>query len=87
MFNIHGDIIALPDLHFKVKNFIPSGMTIATKNSFSPLLLGPNNDGIGLVKFSPEKNLKRQDIDEIFSKIIILNTLFHTIFIRSITLC
>ena len=35
-FDIYGDLTALPDLHFKVKNFVPSGMTIALKNSFSP---------------------------------------------------
>jgi len=69
MFNIYGDIIALPDLHFKVKNFVPSGMTISLKNSFTPLLLGPNNDGIGLLKFSPPNDLTKDDINKIFSNI------------------
>jgi tRNA-splicing ligase RtcB (3'-phosphate/5'-hydroxy nucleic acid ligase) len=50
-YNIDKNIIALPDLHFKVKNFIPSGMVTPIRGYFSPQLLGPNNDGMGSLKF------------------------------------
>ena len=50
-FDIHERIIGLPDLHFKIKNFVPSGMTIPIKSYFSPMLLGPNNDGMGSLRF------------------------------------
>ena len=50
-FDIDKRIIGLPDLHFKDKNFVPSGMTIPLRGYFSPLLLGPNNDGMGALQF------------------------------------
>ncbi len=59
-------MIALPDLHFKVKNFVPSGMTIPIRGGFTSLLLGPNNDGIGSVKIRLSKSLSDSDIDNVF---------------------
>ena len=34
-YKIYKKIICLPDLDFKVKNFVPSGVVIPTKNYFS----------------------------------------------------
>lgn len=66
-FNIHKGIIGLPDLHFKVKNFVPSGMTIPLKDQFSPLLLGPNNDAVGALKLRIRSyRLNDSDIKAIF---------------------
>lgn len=66
---INERMIALPDLHFKVKNFVPSGMTIPIRGGFTPLLLGPNNDGIGSVKIRLSKPLSASDIDTIFESL------------------
>mgnify|MGYP001168237788 CR=1 FL=1 len=66
-FDIYKRIIGLPDLHFKDKNFVPSGMTIPLKKYFSPMLLGPNNDGMGSLKFRVASNsLNDESIDKIF---------------------
>lgn len=67
-FPIHQRIVGLPDLHFKIKNFVPSGMTIPVKNGFSPLLLGPNNDGMGSLRFSVSGGkLSKAEIRTIFT--------------------
>ena len=63
-------MIALPDLHFKVKNFVPSGMTIPIRGGFTPLLLGPNNDGIGTVKVRMSKSLTDSDIEKVFKALM-----------------
>ena len=68
-FNIFDSIIALPDLHFKVKNFIPSGIVIPLFNEFSYKLLGPNNDGIGSLKLRISRKLKIDEIIELFQEI------------------
>ena len=67
-FPVKQRMIALPDLHFKVKNFVPSGMTIPLENGFSPLLLGPNNDGMGALRFSlTGAQLTEQQITAVFT--------------------
>jgi len=67
-FNVHKQIISLPDLHFKVKNFVPSGMTIPLNGEFSPKLLGPNNDGMGALKLRIRgSELNNSDIQKIFT--------------------
>ncbi len=63
-------MIALPDLHFKVKNFVPSGMAIPIRGGFTPLLLGPNNDGIGSVKVRLTNPLNDSEIDELFKALM-----------------
>ncbi len=63
-------LVALPDLHFKVKNFVPSGMVIPLRNVLSPQLLGPNNDGIGAVKVRiKNKKIDSADIAKVFSEL------------------
>ena len=51
-YKIFKRIICLPDLDFKIKNFVPSGVVIPTKNFFAPELLGPSNDSMLAIKFS-----------------------------------
>lgn len=69
-FDIHKRIIGLPDLHFKIKNFVPSGMTIPVKNYFSPMLLGPNNDGMGSLRFRIKgSKISSKNLDKIFTKL------------------
>ncbi len=69
-FNIEKSIIALPDLHFKIKNFVPSGMVIPLQSQFSYLLLGPNNDGIGGLRIRLNKRIiNREEIEKIFYEI------------------
>ncbi len=97
-FPVHERIIALPDLHFKVKNFVPSGMTIPLEKGFSPLLLGPNNDGMGSVRFHISgEHLDDKLITTIFEKLkqriamfrrtedIVSREMLETIFQRGIT--
>ena len=52
-------IVVLPDIHFKIKNFVPSGMAIGLERSVSPVLLGPPNDAMLLAK----TNLRVEDLD------------------------
>ena len=65
-FPVDGRIIGLPDLHFKIKNFVPSGMTIPLRDRFSPKLLGPNNDGMGAIRFSTSRPLTESEITAVF---------------------
>jgi|GEM_PF-6516983 len=66
-FPVDGRIIGLPDLHFKIKNFVPSGMTIPLRGQFSPKLLGPNNDGMGALRLRTTRPLKEIEIKRIFN--------------------
>ena len=60
-YSIYKKIICLPDLDFKIKNFVPSGVVIPTKKYFSPELLGPNNDSMLAIKFSiKSKKIKKR---------------------------
>lgn len=69
-FEVDGRIVCLPDLHFKVKNFIPSGIITPVREYFSPLLLGPNNDGMGTIKVRLKSNrFKDSEIIAIFSRL------------------
>lgn len=69
-FNVHKRLIGLPDLNFKDKNFVPSGMVIPLKDQFSPLLLGPNNDGMGALKIRVKSNqVSDSDIKAIFKSL------------------
>ena len=66
-FDIDERLIGLPDLHFKDKNFVPSGMTIPIRGYFSPLLLGPNNDGMGALHLRVSgEGLSPDAIEQIF---------------------
>ncbi|MBX2818774.1 MAG: RtcB family protein [Rhodothermaceae bacterium] len=68
-FPVDEKIIGLPDLHFKIKNFVPSGMTIPLQGQFSPKLLGPNNDGMGALSFSTSQPLAPEDITRVFQEL------------------
>ncbi len=68
-FPVHERLIGLPDLHFKIKNFVPSGMTIPLKGMFSPQLLGPNNDGMGTIKVRTSRELTNDDLTKVFNTI------------------
>jgi len=69
-FDVDRRIIGLPDLHFKIKNFVPSGMTIPVRNYFSPQLLGPNNDGMGSLRFRIKgESLSEEIIDALFTRL------------------
>lgn len=76
-FPIYKRLIGLPDLHFKIKNFMPSGMTIPLKNSFSTRLLGPNNDGMGALKIRCSKPVSKKDIEQIFTALKEKVTMFR----------
>ena len=69
-YSIYKKIICLPDLDFKIKNFVPSGVVIPTKKYFSPELLGPNNDSMLAIKFSiKSKKIKKKELNLIFKMI------------------
>lgn len=77
-YKIYKKIICLPDLDFKVKNFVPSGVVIPTKNYFSPELLGPNNDSMLAIKFTLDtNNISKKSLDKIFHNIRQKITLFR----------
>ena len=62
-------LVCLPDLNFKIKNFIPSGIVVPTKKYFFPSLLGTGNDGMILLKLSIDKKISSNDINKLFRKI------------------
>jgi len=77
-YDIDKNIIALPDLHFKVKNFIPSGMVTPVRGYFSPQLLGPNNDGMGSLRFRIKGgNISNDTISSIFNALKERITMFR----------
>ena len=61
------NIFCLPDLNFKSKNFIPSGVSVPLVNSISPILLTPNNDSIGSLHFKIDLKLKKNQLKKILS--------------------
>ena len=65
-FKILGKIACFPDLNFKIKNYVPSGIAIQMKNQFAPILLGNSNDAISILKISSKKGLIDSEIDIIF---------------------
>ena len=58
-------IYCMPDLNFKSKNFIPSGVSVPLKKSISPILLTPNNDSIGSLHFKLGRKLEKRELYEI----------------------
>lgn len=66
---INKKIICLPDLNFKVKNFIPSGIVVPTKKKFFPSLLGTGNDGMILLKLKLNKEISSKEINNLFVNI------------------
>lgn len=66
-FEVFKKIICLPDLNFKSKNFIPSGVNIPIKNKICPLILSSNiNDSIGAIHVKNEKKISNKEIKDIF---------------------
>ena len=66
-FKVDKKIICMPDLNFKAKNFIPTGVNIPIINSINPILLSSNiNDSIGSLKLKNNKNLDKRAIKKIF---------------------
>ena len=65
--NVKNNIYCMPDLNFKSKNFIPSGVSVPLKQSISPMLLTPNNDGIGSLHFKFSENIKKDNLKDILS--------------------
>lgn len=59
-YKIYKKLICLPDLNFKIKNYVPSGIVIPTINEFSPKLLGPNNDGMSILRLKIKDKLMTQ---------------------------
>lgn len=68
-FKIHGKIACFPDLNFKIKNYVPSGIAIQLKGKFSPILLGNSNDAISILKITTNKKINNSDIDLIFKEL------------------
>ena len=69
-YKIFKRIICLPDLDFKVKNFVPSGVVIPTKKFFAPELLGPSNDSMLAIKFSlKSEEFTKKKLDKIFNNL------------------
>ncbi len=66
---INKKIICLPDLNFKVKNFIPSGIVVPTKKIFFPSLLGTGNDGMILLKLKLNKKISSKETNNLFANI------------------
>ena len=59
----------MPDLNFKSKNFIPSGVSVPLKKSISPILLTPNNDSIGSLHFKLKKKLEKNKLKKIINSL------------------
>lgn len=68
-FKIKGKIACFPDLNFKIKNYVPSGIAIQIKDEFAPALLGNSNDAISILKISTKKKIKDSEIDFIFKNL------------------
>ena len=67
-FRVKKKIVCMPDLNFKAKNFIPTGVNVPTIDSINPLLLSSNiNDSIGAIKVRTEREIKKKDIKIIFN--------------------
>lgn len=62
-------IYCMPDLNFKSKNFIPSGVSVPLKKSISPILLTPNNDSIGSLHFKLKKKLEKNQLKKIINSL------------------
>ena len=62
-------IYCMPDLNFKSKNFIPSGVSVPLKKSISPILLTPNNDSIGSLHFKLRKKLEKNQLKKIIKSL------------------
>jgi len=67
-FKVKKKIVCMPDLNFKAKNFIPTGVNVPIIDSINPLLLSSNiNDSIGAIKVRTEREIKKKDIKIIFN--------------------
>jgi RNA-splicing ligase RtcB len=67
--SVHKKIICMPDLSFKLKNFIPTGVSVPSQNKIHPILLTSNNDSIGSLHVKSKHELKPRDITNIFLNI------------------
>ncbi len=64
-------IVVLPDVHLKIKNFIPSGVAVALRGAVSPLLLGPPNDSMLLACTDlDEGEVRASHLDAVFSSLL-----------------
>ena len=67
---VYGRVVVLPDVHFKEKNFIPSGVVVPTEGGFVPEFASPPNDAMALLATSVDSaSLTRGDLDRIFEEL------------------
>jgi len=57
-----GQIDVLPDVHFKAKNFMPTGVALRLYQSISPTFLGPANDALTLARTGLKTQLFTDDV-------------------------
>ena len=55
-------IVVLPDVHFKIKDFVPSGLAVMTRDVLVPMFLGPANDAMALAWTGLNENDLTTDI-------------------------
>lgn len=68
---LSGHLDVLPDLHFKAKNFVPTGVAIRLANAVCPMFVGPPNDSMMIARTGIDESALGGDaLDQIFAKVM-----------------
>lgn len=66
-----GTVEVLPDVHFKAKNFIPTGVCLQLRDTLAPMLVGPPNDAMILARVTGDcPDLRGARLDALFGDVI-----------------
>lgn len=66
-----GRIDVLPDVHFKAKNFMPTGVALAMRGEVVPMFVGPENDAMTMAGTGlPASALDGPRLDRVFARLM-----------------
>jgi tRNA-splicing ligase RtcB len=73
-----GHVDVLPDVHFKAKNFIPTGVCLRVSGKVAPMLVGPPNDSMMMATLDATSDeITSKELDEIFAGIMARIAMFR----------
>lgn len=65
-----GQVVVLPDVFCKNKNFVPGGVAIATRGALVPMFCGPTNDSIAVFRTDFQvEDLDSDTLDSMFASL------------------
>ena len=68
---LSGHVDVLPDVHFKAKNFVPTGVALRLSDAVCPMFVGPPNDSMMIACTGlNEAAMSGDTLDQVFTKVM-----------------